>query len=73
MTTSLSVWVAGARPRTLPAAVAPVLAGTGIALWMDHGSIVRALLAAAVALLFQIGVNFSKKTRNIDSWIIAQE
>lgn len=52
-------WVEGARLRTLPAAVAPVLAGTGIALSMDRGSFVRAFLAAAVALLFQIGVNFS--------------
>ncbi|MFT0847433.1 1,4-dihydroxy-2-naphthoate polyprenyltransferase [Actinomycetaceae bacterium L2_0104] len=52
-------WIEGARLRTLPAAIAPVLAGTGIAIWMGEGSYVRAGLAAAIALLFQIGVNFS--------------
>lgn len=52
-------WVEGARLRTLPASVAPVLAGGGIAAWAGTGSWVRTLLAAAVALLFQIGVNFS--------------
>ncbi|MDN6486765.1 1,4-dihydroxy-2-naphthoate polyprenyltransferase [Ancrocorticia populi] len=52
-------WIEGARLRTLPASVAPVLAGTGIAFWMGHGSVVRGLLAAAVALAFQVGVNFS--------------
>lgn len=52
-------WIEGARLRTLPAAVAPVLAGTGIAVWMDKASYLRAGLAVAIALLFQIGVNFS--------------
>lgn len=52
-------WIEGARLRTLPAAIAPVLAGTGIAIWMGEASYVRAGLAAAIALLFQIGVNFS--------------
>ncbi len=56
---NLKDWIEGARLRTLPAAVAPVLAGTGIALSIDRGSIVRAFLAATIALLFQIGVNFS--------------
>lgn len=45
--------------RTLPASVAPVLAGAGIAAWAGTGSLPRTLLAASVALLFQIGVNFS--------------
>ena len=34
--TSSADWLAGARPRTLPAAVAPVLAGTGVAAYVDH-------------------------------------
>ncbi len=52
-------WIEGARLRTLPAAIAPVLAGTGVAVWMGKGSYPRAGLAVAIALLFQIGVNFS--------------
>ncbi len=52
-------WVAGARPRTLPAAVAPVAAGSGVA--AVDGSFIagRALLALAVALCLQIGVNYA--------------
>ena len=34
-------WIAGARPRTLPAAVAPVLAGTAIAVWERRGGLVE--------------------------------
>ncbi|QOQ39313.1 1,4-dihydroxy-2-naphthoate polyprenyltransferase [Trueperella pecoris] len=52
-------WLEGARVRTLPAAVAPVLAGTGVAIAEEGFSFPRALLAAAVALFFQIGVNFA--------------
>ena len=54
------LWVAGARPRTLGVAVAPVLVGTAAA----HGdgtdvSSVRALLALVVALALQVGVNYA--------------
>ncbi|MBX9246235.1 1,4-dihydroxy-2-naphthoate polyprenyltransferase [Actinotalea ferrariae] len=52
-------WVEGARPRTLPAAVAPVLVGTGAAAEMGAASPVRALLAAGVALALQVGVNYA--------------
>ena len=52
-------WLAGARPRTLPAAIAPVLAGTGIALWEREAVWWKALLALAVALLLQVGVNYA--------------
>ena len=52
-------WIEGARPRTLPAAVAPVLAGTGIAAWYDHEVWWRAALALAVSLLLQVGVNYA--------------
>jgi 1,4-dihydroxy-2-naphthoate polyprenyltransferase len=52
-------WIAGARPRTLPAAVSPVLAGTGVAVWEDDAVWWKALLALAVALLLQIGVNYA--------------
>ena len=52
-------WLEGARIRTLPAAVAPILVGTGAAYEAGSGSVPRALLAAAVALSFQVGVNFA--------------
>jgi 1,4-dihydroxy-2-naphthoate octaprenyltransferase len=52
-------WIAGARPRTLPAAVAPVLAGTAIALWREESVWWKALLALAVSLLLQVGVNYA--------------
>lgn len=52
-----SDWLEGARLRTLPAALAPVLAGTGAA--GPEAKLGRALLAAAVALALQIGVNFA--------------
>jgi 1,4-dihydroxy-2-naphthoate octaprenyltransferase len=52
-------WLAGARPRTLPAAISPVAAGSGVA--AAEGSFLagRALLALAVALLLQVGVNYA--------------
>lgn len=52
-------WVAGARPRTLPAAVSPVVAGTGAAYAIDEESLGLALLALLVALFLQIGVNYA--------------
>src|SRR5271157_567818 len=57
--TSLRHWVAGARPRTLPAAVVPVVVGTAVA--GADGSVVwwRSLLALVVALGIQIGTNYA--------------
>lgn len=52
-------WVEGARVRTLPAAAAPVLVGTGAAYDLGSGSVPRALLAGGVALALQVGVNFA--------------
>ncbi len=52
-------WLAGARPRTLPAAVAPVLVGTGVAVALDGFRPVPALLALLVALALQVGVNYA--------------
>jgi len=56
---STGEWIQGARPRTLPAAVSPVLVGTGAALGAGAGSAPRALLAAVVALALQVGVNYA--------------
>ena len=54
---SLGIWVDGSRPRTLPAAIAPVLVATALA----GGSFnpLTALLALIVSLSLQIGVNYA--------------
>ena len=52
-------WLAGTRPRTLPAAVVPVLIGSGVALGYAKFSWWRAGLALVVALALQVGVNFA--------------
>jgi 1,4-dihydroxy-2-naphthoate polyprenyltransferase len=52
-------WVSGARPRTLPAALAPVLVGTGAAAALDGFRPVPALLALLVALALQVAVNYA--------------
>ena len=56
---TLSQWVQGARPRTLPAAVAPVLVGTGAAYAVNVGNAAYALLALLVSLALQVGVNYA--------------
>lgn len=52
-------WLHGARPRTLPAAIAPVIVGSAVAQWQDAFDLLRATLALLVALTLQIGVNYS--------------
>ncbi|GAA1716335.1 1,4-dihydroxy-2-naphthoate polyprenyltransferase [Isoptericola hypogeus] len=54
-----SEWVAGSRPRTLPAAAAPVLIGSGAAAQVDAFAWLPAVLALGVALALQIGVNYA--------------
>ncbi|TRZ84143.1 MAG: 1,4-dihydroxy-2-naphthoate polyprenyltransferase [Streptomycetaceae bacterium] len=54
---SLTTWITGARPRTLPAAIAPVLVATALA--QSNANILRALLALLVSLALQIAVNYS--------------
>ncbi|KAE8764368.1 1,4-dihydroxy-2-naphthoate polyprenyltransferase [Georgenia thermotolerans] len=56
---TLTDWLEGARVRTLPAAVSPVIIGTGAAAGIGQASAGRALLAAGVALALQVGVNFA--------------
>lgn len=57
--TTVAQWVEGARPRTLPAAVAPVAVGTGVAASADAAHLSRAALALLVALALQVGVNYA--------------
>ena len=52
-------WLAGARPRTLPAAVVPVLVGTACATGVADVVAWRALAAGVVALALQIGTNYA--------------
>lgn len=52
-------WLEGARLRTLPAAVAPVLAGSAVAVDLGGFNAGRALLALLVALALQVGVNYA--------------
>ena len=55
----MAEWVQGARPRTLPIAVSPVLVGTGAALGAGVVAPVRALLALLVAVALIVGVNYA--------------
>lgn len=63
---TLKQWTAGARPRTLPAAIAPVIVGTAAAAAnrdVEEGTkgaqLGLALLALLVSCALQVGVNFS--------------
>ena len=55
----LRLWVSGARLRTLPLAIAPVLLGVAVALARQKFSPLLSLLALAVSLLLQVGVNYA--------------
>ncbi|MEU6641125.1 1,4-dihydroxy-2-naphthoate polyprenyltransferase [Saccharomonospora sp. NPDC046836] len=56
---TVAEWIEGARPRTLPNAVAPVVAGMGAAAQLGAFSWWQSLLALLVALALIIGVNFA--------------
>lgn len=52
-------WLLAARPKTLPAAIAPVLIGTALAFAEGRGHWLSAMLAAICSLLLQIGANYA--------------
>ena len=56
---SLSLWIEGARLRTLPLAIAPIALGAGTASSLDRFYLGLSLLALVVALALQIGVNYA--------------
>lgn len=56
---TVAEWVQGARVRTLPNSVAPVLVGAGAAAALDGFSWWKSLLALVVALSLQVGVNYA--------------
>jgi len=55
--TSREIWIAGARPKTLGAAIAPVIVGTAFAGYDAEPT--NFILALLVALALQIGVNYA--------------
>jgi 1,4-dihydroxy-2-naphthoate octaprenyltransferase len=55
----LKLWVEGARLRTLPLAIAPIAIGAGAADSVQAFDLTLSLLALAVALFLQIGVNYA--------------
>jgi len=64
LSTGLSLWLAGARPKTLPAAVVPVAVGAGVAIGtgdpVGDGMVWwRVVAALVVSLLLQVGVNYA--------------
>ncbi len=56
---SAAQWIEGARPRTLPNAIAPVLAGTGAAASLGGAVWWKAVLAMVVSLALIVGVNYA--------------
>ena len=57
--TSLNIWFQGARPKTLGAAIAPVLVGSSIAFYEKSFNLTIFLLALLVSVSIQIAVNYS--------------
>lgn len=55
--TTREQWIAGARPKTLPAAIAPVIVGTAFAGY--NATLFNTFLALTVALGLQVGVNYA--------------
>src|SRR5207249_4025180 len=54
-----SAWLLAARPRTLPASIAPVLVGSALAASAGRFDWLLAAATLAVSLLLQIGANFA--------------
>jgi 1,4-dihydroxy-2-naphthoate polyprenyltransferase len=68
-----SAWLLAARPKTLPAAVAPVIVGSALA-YADLGfSLLPAMAALAVALMLQIGVNLANDYFDFKKGIDAED
>ena len=55
----MNPWVAGARPRTLPASVIPVAVGTAVAQASGHVIWWRAVTALVVSVSIQVGTNYA--------------
>ncbi|MBU8933622.1 MAG: 1,4-dihydroxy-2-naphthoate polyprenyltransferase [candidate division Zixibacteria bacterium] len=55
----MSTWIMASRPKTLPAAAAPVVIGTAMAVDVGGFHLISCLAALVGALLIQIGTNFA--------------
>ena len=55
----MNIWLVGARPRTLPAAVVPVAVGAALCAGESEAIWWRAIPAFGVSLLLQVGVNYA--------------
>jgi len=57
--TKLNIWIQGARPKTLGAAIAPVLVGSSIAFYENSFNLLISFLCLVVGISIQIGVNYA--------------
>src|ERR1039457_171184 len=55
----INSWIIASRPRTLPAAVVPVVVGSAAAASDNKFTLLCALIALTCSLLIQIGTNFT--------------
>jgi len=55
----VKLWIAGARPRTLPAAIVPIVVGGACAVEAENQVWWRLALALVVSLALQVGVNYA--------------
>jgi len=56
---NIRVWLSAARPKTLSAAIAPVIIGTSMAFYDGGFHLLSAIAALAGAVMIQIGTNFA--------------
>lgn len=57
--TRLQIWILAARPKTLPASIAPILLGTAVAIHEGGFHLLTAIMALITAMLLQIAANFA--------------
>ncbi|HTX44947.1 MAG TPA: 1,4-dihydroxy-2-naphthoate polyprenyltransferase [Solirubrobacteraceae bacterium] len=55
----MQIWLMAARPRTLPAAIAPVIVGTALAGYVGSFHVLRLIAALVGAIFIQVGTNLS--------------
>ena len=60
---SFAQWVEGARPRTLPNAVAPVIAGTGAAAWLGDAGLGEVAVFVFFGLVAVLGTQYTQTLR----------